>query len=103
MFKKVEKERRSEMKSIFKSNQSFTLVELVMVMVIVGLLAAIIIPNFTGQKDQAAIATTKANLENLRTAIALYYAQEGTYPSTTLAELWDGNAPSGNIDRKSVV
>ena len=61
----------------------FTLVELVMVMVIIGLLAAIIIPNFTEQRDMAGIATTKANLENLRTAIAMFYAQEGQWPDST--------------------
>lgn len=64
----------------------FTLVELVMVMVIIGLLAAIIIPNFTGQREEAGVAATKANLESLRTAIALFYAQENTWPRATTAE-----------------
>lgn len=77
---------------------AFTLVELVMVIVIIGLLAAIIVPKFTSQRDQAGIAATKANLENLRTAVSLYYAQEGQWPSTaSLSILTDGTAPSGTI------
>ena len=61
----------------------FTLVELVMVIVVIGMLSAIIVPRFMSQRDKAGIATTKANLESLRTAIALYYAQEGTWPGIT--------------------
>ena len=92
------------MKALFRFKQGFTLVELVMVMVIIGLLAAIIIPNFTGQKDSASIAATKANLENIRTAVALYYAQEGEWPSASLAELWDpaSPSPSGNIYMRAI-
>jgi len=64
--------------------KSFTLVELVMVMVIIGLLAAIIVPRFTDQRDAAVIASTRANLENLRTALALFYADSGQYPTTAV-------------------
>ena len=61
----------------------FTLIELVMVIVVIGVLAAIIIPKFVGQRVQAEIASTKANLENLRTALQIYYANDGgVYPDT---------------------
>lgn len=75
----------------------FTLVELIMVIVIIGLLASIIVPQFVSQRVTATESATRANLENLRTAISLYFTTEGSYPtSTTLDELYDGNAPSGN-------
>ncbi|MDD5449301.1 MAG: type II secretion system protein [Candidatus Omnitrophica bacterium] len=63
-------------------NKAFTLIELVMVIVIISVLAVIIIPKFVGQRAQAEIASTKANLESLRTAIQMYYANEGgAYPA----------------------
>lgn len=73
-------------KLIHKPKEGFTLIELVMVIVIIGILAAIIVPRFVGQRAQAEIATTKANLESLRTAIDLYFAKEGSYPDA-LADL----------------
>lgn len=65
----------------------FTLVELVMVMVIIGLLAAIIVPNFTQQKELAKAAQTRANLDAIRKAVALYYAEKGSLFGTTLQDM----------------
>lgn len=56
--------------------------ELVMVMVIMGLLMAIILPNFTGQQTEGKVAATRANLERLRTAVSLMYSRTLTYPPT---------------------
>jgi len=58
----------------------FTLVELVMIMVVIGLLAAIVVPRYATQRENAKKAVTQANLETLRTAINLYYAKNGFYP-----------------------
>ena len=69
----------------------FTMVELVMVIVIIGLLAAIIVPKYTAQREQAGIAATKANLESLRTAVSMFYGQEGYWPSANLTELVSGS------------
>ena len=67
--------------------KSFTLVELVMVMVIIGLLAAIIAPKFTSQMEQAKAANTKANLDAIRKAVKLYYSRNGTLINTTLQDM----------------
>ena len=63
--------------------RGFTLVEIVLVIVLIGILAAIIVPKFAGQTDKAKIAATKANIESLRSAIRLYQANnDGAFPST---------------------
>jgi len=69
------------------SKRGFTLIELVMVIAVIALLAAIIIPRFTVQIAEARISTTKANLQTLRSALNLYYANEGEWPSASLNEL----------------
>jgi len=58
----------------------FTLVEMVMVLVIIGLLASIVVPQFSLQMNEAREAQTRANLENLRSAVAIYVKKEGYNP-----------------------
>jgi len=79
-----------------KINRGFTLVELVMVIAVIAMLAAIVVPRFASQRDYAAIATTKANLESLRTAVDVYYAQEDQWP-TALSDLLVAAPITGNI------
>lgn len=65
--------------------QGFTLVELLIVVVILGVLAAIAIPQFSASTDDSKVAALDATLSNLRTAIELYYQQHGHYPSAVAA------------------
>lgn len=69
------------------TKEGFTLVELVMVIVIIGFLAAIIIPKYMTQREEAAMATTYANMKMLHKAILLFYAQEGRWPNSDLSDL----------------
>jgi len=65
-----------------RSKRGFTLVEIILVIIIIGILAAIIVPKFAGQNDKAKIATTKANLQSLRSAVRLFQSDnDGTAPS----------------------
>ena len=84
------------MKHNYKRKNAFTLVELVMVIAVIAMLAAIIVPRFASQRDFAAISTTKANLESLRTALDVYYAQEEQWP-TNLSDFLVAAPITGNI------
>jgi general secretion pathway protein G len=67
---------------------AFTLVEVLIVVVIMAILAATIIPQFTDSAKDAKASTAKFNLHTLRSQIELYRTQHnGVLPSATLAEL----------------
>ena len=65
-----------------RNSKGFTLIELLIVVVIIGILAAIAIPKFASTKEKAYIASMKADLRNLVTAQESYFADNVTYTST---------------------
>ena len=60
--------------------KGFTLLELLIVISIIAILAATLIPNFIGFDTEARLASTKTNLNTLRTRLSLFRAKEGKYP-----------------------
>src|SRR6266498_2255049 len=61
------------------NRKGFTLIELLIVVVIIGILAAIAIPKFANTKEKAYLASMKSDLRNLVTAEEAYFADYTTY------------------------
>jgi general secretion pathway protein G len=60
----------------------FTLIELMVVIIILGVLAGLIIPRVMGRPDEARQAKAKIQIESIESALKLYKLDNGSYPST---------------------
>jgi general secretion pathway protein G len=65
-----------------KNRAGFTLIEIMVVIVILAMLAALVGPKLIGRTDDAKIQTTRTQIGSLETALKLYKLDNGTYPST---------------------
>jgi type IV pilus assembly protein PilA len=66
-----------------KKNEGFTLIELMIVIAIIGILAAIAIPQFSAYRVRSFNAAANADLRNAATAQEAYYVDNGTYTNAT--------------------
>ena len=66
----------------------FTVVELIIVVVIIGLLATIAIPRFTSSRDKALVAAMKSDLRNLATHQESQLADSGSYATSFPPTIW---------------
>jgi type II secretion system protein G len=68
-----------------RNNKGFTLIELLIVVVIIGILAAIAIPKFSATREKAYFAAMKSDLKNLASQQEIYYSDNYQYTSDTNA------------------
>lgn len=85
------------------ARRGFTLIELLIVVVIIGLLAAIAVPKFAATKDKAKLASIKSDLRNMMSAQEAYYVDYATYTVSLPIEMFiptPGNTVSIGADAK---
>jgi len=101
-----------EMPSI-RNNRGFTLIELMVVVVILGILAGLIVPRIMGRPEEAKQAKARIQLESFDTALKLYRLDSGVYPSTeqglqalvetpSVGELPKNWRPGGYLDKGKI-
>jgi len=76
--------------------RGFTLIELLVVVSIIGVLTAIILPNMVSMRERAKDSRTKSNLDELKTALRLYYNDYQSYPTDNGAGKMMGCGTDGN-------
>lgn len=82
-------------------SQGFTLIEIMVVMVILGLLVAIVAPNIMGRSDEAKVTIAKTQLKNIQSALDLYRLDNSQYPSTQQGLEALVSKPSGSPEPKN--
>ncbi len=86
-----------------RARRAFTLIEILIVVVILGILAAIVIPQFSEASDDANASAVRSTLQTVRAQIQLYNFKEGAYPTDVATLVSTGylqqnpttNAPAG--------
>jgi len=67
---------------IMKQQKGFTLIEIMVVIIILGLLAGLVLPKFLGQEEKAKREVTKTQIRSLESALDAYRLDNGFYPTT---------------------
>ena len=89
------------MVKISKGQRGFTLIEIMVVVVIIGVLGAIVVPQFMGRPDQAKVIAARTDIQAVATSLEMYRLDNGHYPSTlqgleALSKRPAGNPPARN-------
>jgi prepilin-type N-terminal cleavage/methylation domain-containing protein len=79
------------------NRRGFTLIELLIVVVIIGILAAVAIPKFSGTKGKAFVATMKSDLKNFASAQESYYYDNDIYYNGAVPDAAIEYSPSNGV------
>jgi type IV pilus assembly protein PilA len=77
----------TKLRSRAQGDEGFTLIELLVVILIIGILAAIALPAFLGQRQKAQDTQAKTVVRNAATAMETYFTDSESYTGVTLAKL----------------
>jgi prepilin-type N-terminal cleavage/methylation domain-containing protein len=83
------------MTSLKRKQSGFTIIELLIVIIVIGILATLVITTFSGIQKNARNRTREADINALHSQLEYYYGQNGTYP--TLTDLNDATWRSTNL------
>jgi general secretion pathway protein G len=89
------------MKHSNNKQSGFTLIEIMVVMVILGLLVAVVAPNILGRGEEARIGVAKTQIRNIGNALDMYKLDNFTYPSTEQGLEALVSKPSGSPEAKN--
>jgi prepilin-type N-terminal cleavage/methylation domain-containing protein len=79
------------MKMVHRGEKGFTLIELLIVVAILGIIAAVIIPNIGTFMSMGTVSAANSEAENVKTASLAYYADAQVWPNSTASSATVGN------------
>lgn len=90
--------------SLKKRNQGFTIVELLIVIVVIGILALLVITTYSGIQAKARNSKRQTDIQSLQTQLEAFFSQNGYYPSLTdmNSQTWLGDKMK-SLDQNALI